>query len=512
MAGAGPAADGRRLRPAVIDLSNDDLSEATTSDPKRSTSAENEDDVDEEQFSDSSSLLNDILNHESDDDDEPQNIDRVSPEEAATLKSRLRQVGPEEFIKETVSSHRYTAKRLCTAFGVIPPGVFDGRPDTGYYRLLGLAIIRELASRQKLTEYNNIDDVAKLLRERKNIMVITGAGISTNLGVPDFRSKDTGFYAQMREKGFDSPEDVFNISIFDEDPSIFYENSGKTLPEPGKTTPTHAFIKLLEDKGRLMTNYTQNIDNVEGNVGISPSRLIHCHGSWATFTCRKCKFQAPGSQFYDHVRMRSVAYCPVCVDNLKRARPSSLKRKRSYNVAGRSRSRRAYDRDSDSDGDYDIPQPGVMKPDITFFGEKLAQSFFDRFKRQDRDKVDLVLVIGTSMTVAPVSEIPQALPSDVPHIYISRDVSLNKAELLLVETNPRQRVRHIQFDVTLLGDCDVIVSELAKRAGWNLKHPWVLNGQGTDLHEIDHDMSVWRVAPQGTQSPSPERVIPLRQQ
>ena len=71
MAGAGPAADGRKLHPAVVDLSTDDLSEATTPDPKRSTSAENEDEEDEEHFSDSSSLLNDILNHESDDEDEP---------------------------------------------------------------------------------------------------------------------------------------------------------------------------------------------------------------------------------------------------------------------------------------------------------------------------------------------------------------------------------------------------------------------------------------------------------
>ena len=110
-----------------------------------------------------------------------ENGERVSAEEATTLKSRLRKIGPEEFIKETVSSQKYTAKRLCTVFGVIPPGLFDGRPDTGYYRLLGLAIIRELASRQKLTEYNTIDDVAKLLKERENIMVITGAGVSTKV-------------------------------------------------------------------------------------------------------------------------------------------------------------------------------------------------------------------------------------------------------------------------------------------------------------------------------------------
>lgn len=49
-------------------------------------------------------------------------------------------------------------------------------------------------------------------------MVITGAGISTNLGIPDFRSKDTGFYAQLKEQGFDDPQQVFDINLFDEDP------------------------------------------------------------------------------------------------------------------------------------------------------------------------------------------------------------------------------------------------------------------------------------------------------
>jgi NAD-dependent histone deacetylase SIR2 len=66
----------------------------------------------------------------------------------------------------------------------------------------------------------------------------------------------------------------------------------------------------------------------------------------------------------------------------------------------------------------------VYQPDITFFGEGLPQEFFDRLRTQDRDKADLVIVIGTSMKVAPVSEIPQIIPPDVPQIYISRDVSL----------------------------------------------------------------------------------------
>jgi NAD-dependent SIR2 family protein deacetylase len=64
-----------------------------------------------------------------------------------------------------------------------------------------------------------------------------------------------------------------------------------------------------------------------------------------------------------------------------------------------------------------------MKPDITFFGEALPDNFFDRLKDVDREKVDLVIVMGTSMKVAPVSEIPNFVPRDVPQIYISRDVS-----------------------------------------------------------------------------------------
>lgn len=64
-----------------------------------------------------------------------------------------------------------------------------------------------------------------------------------------------------------------------------------------------------------------------------------------------------------------------------------------------------------------------MEPNITFFGEKLPDLFFDTLQHQDRNKVDLVIVMGTSMKVAPVSEIPNFLPPKVPHIYISRDVS-----------------------------------------------------------------------------------------
>jgi NAD+-dependent protein deacetylase SIR2 len=70
---------------------------------------------------------------------------------------------------------------------------------------------------------------------------------------------------------------------------------------------------------------------------------------------------------------------------------------------------------------FDTANP--YKPDITFFGESLPDVFYDSLNDIDRPLVDLVIVIGTSMKVAPVSEIPHHIAHSVPSIYISRDVS-----------------------------------------------------------------------------------------
>ena len=104
--------------------------------------------------------------------------DIISAEEAWRLRVRLREVGLNGFVNETVSSGRYTAKKLLTAFRVRPPDFFEGRPDQGYYRLLGLTLLRELATRIKLAQYNTVDDAVELIKTKKNIVVITGAGVS----------------------------------------------------------------------------------------------------------------------------------------------------------------------------------------------------------------------------------------------------------------------------------------------------------------------------------------------
>ena len=342
-------------------------------------------------------------------------------EEARSLRNRLHEIGAEQFVFETITSEKYTARKLCTAFGVKIPTFMASSEDDNetFYGLLGLAITRELNKRRRLEQYKTIDDAAKLLQECNNIIVITGAGISTSLGIPDFRSKNTGFYSKLLALGYDEPEDVFDISMFDNDPTVFYKLAGEILPDLKKWSPTHEFIRLLQDKGKLLTNYTQNIDNVEAVAGLQKEKIIQCHGSWATATCRKCKYRVPGDQIFEDMRKQEPAQCKQCLEEIKQ-RPS-MKRKRSSN--GSKKRRGPGDDDSDSDGAYDIPEPGIMKPDITFFGEQLPNDFFDRLKEEDKDKTDLVIVIGTSMKVAPVSEIPNFLPREVPQIYISRDVS-----------------------------------------------------------------------------------------
>ena len=394
----------------------------------------------------------------------PASLILPSDQEALDLRTRLRKIGPPAFEKECLETRKMDLRDLGTALGV--PSEFVDIPDDeylGFFRGIMLYITNK---RQKLQHINTIDDAANLLQTRNKILVITGAGISTSLGIPDFRSKDTGFYSSLRAMGMSEPEEVFDIFNFDENPQTFYSLAGEILPKDSKAyTPTHAFIRALQDQGRLQTNYTQNIDNLEGFAGITPDRLIQCHGSFATASCRVCAHQIPGESIFADIRAKKIATCAECEKRIASEaaaaaaappKPEPTKKKKHHKT-------RSFDSSSDSnsdDEDDNIPTPGVMKPDITFFGEDLPNDFFTRFNDLDSVSADLILVIGTSMQVAPVAKIPdkiaQAGRGEVPCIYIGREPC-----------------RHIEFDVQLIGDCDAVVWELARRAGWELRHEMV---------------------------------------
>ena len=88
---------------------------------------------------------------------------------------------------------------------------------------------------------------------------------------------------------------------------------------------------------------------------------------------------------------------------------------------------------------------GILKPDIVFFGEGLPE-LYHKSIGEDKDKCDLLIVIGSSLKVKPVANIPHTLPQNIPQILINRE-----------------SLKHLNFDIELLGDCDVIVNELLLR-------------------------------------------------
>lgn len=411
-----------------------------------------------------------------------------TPEEAVEYRRLLRLVGPKVFVERTVNAGVIPIKKLLTAFGIRPPAFLEGAGDDAYFSLLTLAMTREIQKRAKLMKYNTIDDAVELLKRSKNIIVLTGAGISTSLGIPDFRSKGTGLYSKLEHLGLSDPQEVFDINIFRQDPNIFYSVARDILPNTERFSPTHAFIALLQQKGKLLTNYSQNIDNLEAKAGIHPDKLVQCHGSFATATCVKCGYKVPGESIFPEIKAGRIPRCRKCAQGSRTTNNSSRKRKLGRDGTEKKPRRvKPGEYDSNSDSEFDHPSSnqfsssnnnddidiyssnehgsstigcGVMKPDITFFGEALPDEFSTRLTEHDRDLVDLVIVIGTSLKVAPVSEVVPFLPPHIPQIYISRTP-----------------VSHVNFDIDLLGDCDVVVSELCKRAGWDLKHEMIPEGQ-----------------------------------
>ncbi len=133
-----------------------------------------------------------------------------------------------------LTSSIMSPRLLGTAFGIDPELAVA---DDVFMRILGNSIVRAHRKRQKLIQHNTIDDAAKLLRRSRKIMVLTGAGISTSLGIPDFRSKGTGFYDKVRSLGYSAGEEVFDIIEFDRDPSVFYSLAGDILSDLNRFSP-----------------------------------------------------------------------------------------------------------------------------------------------------------------------------------------------------------------------------------------------------------------------------------
>ncbi|KAK3868948.1 hypothetical protein Pcinc_025697 [Petrolisthes cinctipes] len=325
--------------------------------------------------------------------------------------------------------------------------------DVALWRLI-VNVLSEPPRREKLRHINTIEDVVRLMKSCRKIIVLTGAGVSVSCGIPDFRSRD-GIYARLAVDFPDlpDPQAMFDIHYFRKDPRPFFKFAREIYP--GQFTPSlcHRFIRLIEQHNKLLRNYTQNIDTLEQVAGIE--NVIQCHGSFATATCQRCGHKVNAQAIKEDIFTQTIPKCNQCrtdeemseektevVPNKPEEEASSTQKENITNSIHLMHHR-------PPDSPQLSPQP-IMKPDIVFFGEGLPDEFHDKMA-EDKDECDLLIVVGSSLKVRPVALIPSSLPPHVPQILINREP-----------------LRHLTFDVELLGDCDVIINELCHRLenGW----------------------------------------------
>ncbi|PNU19882.1 RNA polymerase subunit sigma [Geothermobacter hydrogeniphilus] len=203
-------------------------------------------------------------------------------------------------------------------------------------------------------------DCAALIRGSRSIAALTGAGISTAAGIPDFRGPK-GLYVTRRY----DPEKTFEVRWFRRKPRWFYQFSNDFVAAVKDIQPTfsHRFLAELERAGQLAGIITQNIDMLHQRAG--SRNVIELHGSYGSATCMGCGkvFTGLDYAFWQQAMTDSsdapVVHCSCC--------------------------------------------DAVLKPDIVFFGEMVNQ--FDRAE-QLVQHCDLLLVLGSSLQVAPASQLP----------------------------------------------------------------------------------------------------------
>lgn len=205
---------------------------------------------------------------------------------------------------------------------------------------------------QKLLD-QQVDECIRCIQEASNIVALTGAGISTNAGIPDFRGPQ-GLYVTRQY----DPDKVFDIGYFHEDPDLFFTFAKDFLELEKKIQPTatHHFFTKLEQSGKCQGIITQNIDALHQMAGAK--NVLEMHGSFWQSYCVKCA--------------KAYAYT--------QAKEKILKDKIPRCACG-----------------------GVIKPDIVFFGEDVKH--FSE-SAQLVAQSDLFFIIGTSCVVYPAAMLP----------------------------------------------------------------------------------------------------------
>ncbi|HZM25604.1 MAG TPA: NAD-dependent deacylase [Anaerolineales bacterium] len=213
-----------------------------------------------------------------------------------------------------------------------------------------------------------IEDAAELLRKAKRIVVLTGAGISSPSGIPDFRSEGSGLWSR------DEPMEVASLTAFRTSPERFFNWFRPLARHIYNAKPNAAHIALaeLENAGHELTVVTQNIDGLHQKAG--SNHVVEMHGTLRTLSCTECFKQFESDSFLQpYIKDGNIPRCLNC--------------------------------------------NGILKPDVILFGEQLPQSAWFDARRVSR-QCDLMLVAGSSLEVLPVAGLPMQALDRGAHLII----------------------------------------------------------------------------------------------
>lgn len=219
----------------------------------------------------------------------------------------------------------------------------------------------------------SVKKAAQLLRESQYGVVLTGAGISTPSGIPDFRSSKNGLWEKF------NPMEVASLSVFRVRPENFFNwfrPMAKTIFE-ALPNPAHKALAKLGDLGHIKEIITQNIDGLHQKAG---SKIVHeIHGTMNTLTCVNCRKKYDSKEFiWSFINEGSIPHCKDC--------------------------------------------SAILKPDVILMEEQLPIRVW-RASEKAIKKCDLLLVAGSSLEVVPVAGLP--------YQAVSRN-----AELIIVNNEP----------------------------------------------------------------------------
>lgn len=219
---------------------------------------------------------------------------------------------------------------------------------------------------------------AEMIGKARSVVLLSGAGLSTNAGIPDFRGPQ-GLY---RKANISNPESIFDISYFERDPSLFYSFHKEFLDSLDTVLPTfgHRFFAALEEAEKLDGIITQNIDSLHQKAGSRKVYEIH-GGIWDSY-CRKCGKKFSLETMKAKMKEEKIPHCDKC--------------------------------------------GGVIKPDIVFFGEMVKHL---GKCQQLASSADLLFVVGSSLAVTPAAMLPSMCrgrlavvnKGDISRSYLSRD-------------------------------------------------------------------------------------------